>query len=292
VSGPSGIFKTSSASTVVSLDAAATDRTVTRRTLASGPVIEMTSSCGSPRRWSIGRRSPAREIRRRTRRGPSTLSPATRLAMPAVNRGSRPTVTGYADRFSVAPGEPIEFKISCADPGEFDAVVVRLRNGDTNPAGPGWFWFHPNAQPTCAPTTPSTPNPTDLTRCCWPGCRCFIPTGCTRSRAWDREMRCGGRPSCTPPWPTVHSSPGTGSRGFGSDRINSDACPAATRRALRAWARSTSVPLCAPTIPNHAEPDRRREVSRARFWQPRAPAVGLADKKYGPKRRPSCRPGR
>lgn len=138
----------------------------------------------------------------------------------------------------------------------------------------------------------STPNPTALTRCCWPGCRCFIPTGCTRSRAWDREMRCGGRPSCTPPWPTVHSSPGTGARGSGSDRINSDACPAATRRALRAWARSTSIPLCAPTIPTHAEPDRRRGVSRARFWHPRAPADGLADKKYGPKRRPSCRPGR
>ena len=52
---------------------------------------------------------------------------------------SRPTIIGYADQFSVAPGEPIEFKISCTDPGEFDAVVVRLRNGDTNPAGPGFI---------------------------------------------------------------------------------------------------------------------------------------------------------
>ncbi|MFC5996229.1 N,N-dimethylformamidase beta subunit family domain-containing protein [Pseudonocardia hispaniensis] len=50
----------------------------------------------------------------------------------------RPAVTGYADRFSVAPGEPIEFKISCEEPGEFTAEVVRLRNGDTNPAGPGF----------------------------------------------------------------------------------------------------------------------------------------------------------
>jgi N,N-dimethylformamidase len=50
----------------------------------------------------------------------------------------RPTVTGYADRFSVAPGEPIGFKVSCTEPGEFDAVVVRLRNGDTNPDGPGF----------------------------------------------------------------------------------------------------------------------------------------------------------
>lgn len=50
----------------------------------------------------------------------------------------RPTVTGYADRFSVAPGETIEFKVSCDEPGEFRAEVVRLRNGDTNPAGPGF----------------------------------------------------------------------------------------------------------------------------------------------------------
>lgn len=51
----------------------------------------------------------------------------------------RPTVTGYADRFSVAPGEPIEFKISCDEPGAFRAELVRLRNGDTNPAGPGFL---------------------------------------------------------------------------------------------------------------------------------------------------------
>ncbi|MFD5316387.1 N,N-dimethylformamidase beta subunit family domain-containing protein [Streptomyces sp. NPDC127098] len=50
----------------------------------------------------------------------------------------RPAVTGYADRLSVAPGEPIEFRISCDEPGEFEAEVVRLRNGDTNPAGPGF----------------------------------------------------------------------------------------------------------------------------------------------------------
>jgi N,N-dimethylformamidase len=50
----------------------------------------------------------------------------------------RPTVTGYADRFSAAPGEPVEFKISCDGPGQFHAELVRLRNGDTNPAGPGF----------------------------------------------------------------------------------------------------------------------------------------------------------
>jgi hypothetical protein len=207
--------------------------------------------------------------------------------------------SGHRFRTEIADLERLWARLpEAARAGAVRVVMEPTRNAWVALAA--WFRRHgatvvlvpPDARPTCAPTTPSTPNPTDLTRCCWPGCRCFIPTGCTRSRAWDREMRCGGRPSCTPPWPTVHSSPGTGSRGSGSDRINSDACPAATRRALRAWARSTSIPLCAPTIPTHAEPDRRREVSRARFWQPRAPAVGLADKKYGPKRRPSCRPGR
>lgn len=48
-------------------------------------------------------------------------------------------VVGYADRFSVAPGEPIEFKISCCGGGDFRAEVVRLRNGDTNPDGPGFL---------------------------------------------------------------------------------------------------------------------------------------------------------
>jgi N,N-dimethylformamidase len=52
---------------------------------------------------------------------------------------ARPSVLGYPDRFSVAPGETIEFKISCAGSGEFRADVVRLRNGDTNPAGPGFL---------------------------------------------------------------------------------------------------------------------------------------------------------
>ena len=60
---------------------------------------------------------------------------------------ARPAVIGYPDRFSVAPGEPIEFKISCDGGGEFQADVVRLRNGDTNPAGPG---FREEVVPTAA----------------------------------------------------------------------------------------------------------------------------------------------
>jgi N,N-dimethylformamidase len=72
---------------------------------------------------------------------------------------ARPSVIGYPDRFSVAPGEPIEFKISCAGAGEFQAEVVRLRNGDTNPAGPG---YREQVVPT--PATGSYPARTQVLR--------------------------------------------------------------------------------------------------------------------------------
>jgi N,N-dimethylformamidase len=45
---------------------------------------------------------------------------------------------GYADRFSVAPGETIRFMVSCDGPKSYDARIVRLIHGDTNPAGPGY----------------------------------------------------------------------------------------------------------------------------------------------------------
>ena len=44
---------------------------------------------------------------------------------------------GYADRFSVAPGESIRFMVSCEAPS-YHAQLVRLIHGDTNPAGPGY----------------------------------------------------------------------------------------------------------------------------------------------------------
>lgn len=49
------------------------------------------------------------------------------------------TIHGYADRLSVAPGEPIEFKVCSEEPGRYRADVVRLVHGDTNPAGPGFL---------------------------------------------------------------------------------------------------------------------------------------------------------
>lgn len=45
---------------------------------------------------------------------------------------------GYADRISVAPGDTVAFKVSSLDRAPYDAVIVRLINGDTNPAGPGY----------------------------------------------------------------------------------------------------------------------------------------------------------
>src|SRR4029453_1971693 len=46
-------------------------------------------------------------------------------------------VVGYADRFSVAPGETIRFMVSCELP-TYRADIVRLIHGDPNPRGPGF----------------------------------------------------------------------------------------------------------------------------------------------------------
>lgn len=49
-----------------------------------------------------------------------------------------PEILSYADRLSVFPGEEIEFKVSCLQPGDCEASVVLLRHGDRNPEGPGF----------------------------------------------------------------------------------------------------------------------------------------------------------
>src|SRR5262245_8179981 len=46
-------------------------------------------------------------------------------------------LTGYTDRFSVAPGETIAFKVSSTAPASYQARLVRVICGDPNPAGPG-----------------------------------------------------------------------------------------------------------------------------------------------------------
>jgi N,N-dimethylformamidase len=46
-------------------------------------------------------------------------------------------ILGYPDRYSVAPGEPISFQISLEEGESYAARIVRVVNGDCNPAGPG-----------------------------------------------------------------------------------------------------------------------------------------------------------
>ncbi len=46
-------------------------------------------------------------------------------------------ITGYADRYSVPPGESIAFKVSSTAPEDYEARLVRVISGDPNPAGPG-----------------------------------------------------------------------------------------------------------------------------------------------------------
>src|ERR1700757_4765496 len=46
-------------------------------------------------------------------------------------------VIGYSDELSVLPDERVKFYVSC-DTERYHADIVRLINGDTNPAGPGF----------------------------------------------------------------------------------------------------------------------------------------------------------
>ena len=46
-------------------------------------------------------------------------------------------ITGYADRFSLAPGETIAFKVSSLSREPYSARLVRVISGDPSPMGPG-----------------------------------------------------------------------------------------------------------------------------------------------------------
>jgi N,N-dimethylformamidase len=52
------------------------------------------------------------------------------------------TITGYPNRYSVAPGEEIAFHISLEEGAEFGARLVRVIHGDCNPEGPGLKFRH------------------------------------------------------------------------------------------------------------------------------------------------------
>ena len=60
-------------------------------------------------------------------------------------------LTGYADKFSVKPGETIKFYVSSKQP-KYKAELVRVIHGDPNPKGPG---FKTESVPTAAITDPS-----------------------------------------------------------------------------------------------------------------------------------------
>ena len=50
---------------------------------------------------------------------------------------NRIPIVGYADRFSLAPGESIAFKVSSLSSDPYSARLVRVISGDPNPQGPG-----------------------------------------------------------------------------------------------------------------------------------------------------------
>ena len=47
-------------------------------------------------------------------------------------------VLGYPDQLSVRPGDTVTFHVSGEGADTFDAQLVRLIHGDTQPAGPGF----------------------------------------------------------------------------------------------------------------------------------------------------------
>ncbi|MBO1012872.1 N,N-dimethylformamidase [Achromobacter sp. SD115] len=46
-------------------------------------------------------------------------------------------ILGYPSTWTIAPGETIEFKVSCAQALRYDADLVRIRSGDVTPGAPG-----------------------------------------------------------------------------------------------------------------------------------------------------------
>ena len=47
-------------------------------------------------------------------------------------------ITGYSDKYSVCPGDDIKFYVNSEENEVYDAQLVRLIHGDTNPEGPGY----------------------------------------------------------------------------------------------------------------------------------------------------------
>ena len=47
-------------------------------------------------------------------------------------------ITGYSDCYSIRPGDGITFYVNSENGEDYEAKLVRLIHGDTNPDGPGY----------------------------------------------------------------------------------------------------------------------------------------------------------
>ena len=47
-------------------------------------------------------------------------------------------ILGYADKFSVVQNAAIEFKVSCQNIKKYNAVLLKIVQGDINDKGPGY----------------------------------------------------------------------------------------------------------------------------------------------------------
>src|SRR6266404_4441470 len=61
-------------------------------------------------------------------------SPAHRS--PSIEGGAMTVLMGYADKVSVAPGETIGFKVSCAGAARYRADIVRVLSPEAGPEAP------------------------------------------------------------------------------------------------------------------------------------------------------------
>ena len=47
-------------------------------------------------------------------------------------------ITGYSDKYSAFPNEKVKFYVNSEKNEDYDAQIIRLIHGDTNPEGPGY----------------------------------------------------------------------------------------------------------------------------------------------------------
>src|SRR5258707_12996972 len=87
-----------------------------------------------PRSQGGARRVPAARRTNEARLNHNLLATATRTETTAM---ANTHLYGYSDQISVRPGERIRFMVSVEGATRYRAEIVRLINGDANPAGPG-----------------------------------------------------------------------------------------------------------------------------------------------------------